>query len=327
MAIDWFRKRWKPKPKLESKHFKVPQGLWIKCKGCKEVSYSPEVAKNDWVCPKCHYHFKITAWDRVRLILDEDSWQETDKKIQPCDPLNFKDRVKYKDRLKKYQDETKLTDAVLNFKGTLNGREVILTVMDFQFMGGSMGSVVGEKVTLAAERACKQNIPLIAVTCSGGARMQEGALSLMQMAKISAALSRLHEAAIPYIAVLTDPTFAGVSASFAMLGDIHIAEPGAIIGFTGPRVIAQTIKQDLPEGFQTAEFLLEHGMIDMVLDRRELKKNLSLLLDFMVPLKRRWTAVIEPEMAIVPHVSFIPTILATEETVEVEEVKEQEAET
>jgi acetyl-CoA carboxylase carboxyl transferase subunit beta len=234
------------------------------------------------VCPKCDYHFRITARERLAGLFDEGRHQEVDTDIYSVDPLQFSDTKPYKDRLREYRDRTGMTDAVLNVRGTIGGYQVMVAAMEYSFMGGSMGSVVGEKVTRAAERALEDRIPLIVISCSGGARMQEGVLSLMQMAKISAALARLDEARIPYISILTDPTTGGVTASYAMLGDLNIAEPKALIGFAGPRVIEQTIKEKLPEGFQRSEFLLEHGMIDLVIERSKMRDTLVQCLRFLV---------------------------------------------
>src|SRR5262245_13156868 len=277
----WFKKIKKPKQAVENKQQRVPEGLWVKCDGCKEIIYKKEVLRNSNVCPKCNYHFRITAKERLTALLDEGRFQEVDTDIYSVDPLKFVDKKPYRDRLQEYRERTGMIDAVINVRGTLGGYQVVVSAMEYRFMGGSMGSVVGEKVTRAAERALEERIPLIVISCSGGARMQEGALSLMQMAKISAALAQLHEAHIPYISIITDPTTGGVTASFAMLGDINIAEPKALIGFAGPRVIEQTIRETLPEGFQRSEFLLEKGMIDLVVDRRELKALVSRALRFM----------------------------------------------
>jgi len=271
----WFKK--------EDKKIKIPEGLWIKCNYCREIIYRKEVEKSSMVCPKCKYHFYISVEDRIALIIDDGSFKEFDGSIYSLDPLEFKDSVKYKDRLKNYQKSTGYADAFIYGEGKINDISVIIGIFNFKFMGGSMGSVVGEKILRAAETSMNTKFPLIIVSASGGARMQEGILSLMQMAKTSAALSRLSEMGIPYISILTDPTFGGVTASFAMLGDIIIAEPKALIGFAGPRVVEQTIKQQLPDGFQRAEFLLEHGMIDMIVERKKLKDTLSKVLTFFSP--------------------------------------------
>ncbi|MDD5435340.1 MAG: acetyl-CoA carboxylase, carboxyltransferase subunit beta [Nitrospira sp.] len=268
----WFKK--------EDRKVKIPEGLWIKCNYCKEIIYRKEVEKNSMVCPKCRYHFYISVEERLALMLDDGSFKEYDTTIQPLDPLDFRDSIKYKDRLKNYQKSTGCNDAFIYGEGTINDRSVIMGVFNFKFMGGSMGSVVGEKILRAAEASYSTRYPLIIVSSSGGARMQEGILSLMQMAKTSAAIARLEDEGVPYISILTDPTFGGVTASFAMLGDIIIAEPKALIGFAGPRVIEQTIKQQLPEGFQRAEFLLEHGMIDMIVERKIIKETLTRIIRF-----------------------------------------------
>lgn len=272
----WFRRSKKPKPKGENRRrSSVPEGLWVKCEGCKEIIYSKELLRNQRICPKCGFHFRISVPDRIELLLDEDSPVELFSKVSPLDPLKFKDTKTYKDRLKRYQDQIGVRDAVTVVEGRIDGEPVILAVMDYRFMGGSMGSVVGEKITLACEEAIRQKVPLVVVSASGGARMQEGALSLMQMAKISAALARLREAGLPYLSILTDPTTGGVTASFAMLGDLNIAEPAALIGFAGPRVIQQTIGESLPDGFQRSEFLFEHGFLDLVVDRKDLKETVA----------------------------------------------------
>jgi acetyl-CoA carboxylase carboxyl transferase subunit beta len=272
----WFRRSKKPKPIGENRRrSSVPEGLWVKCEGCKEIIYSKELLRNQRICPKCGFHFRISVPDRIELLLDEDSPVELFSKVSPLDPLKFKDTKTYKDRLKRYQDQIGVRDAVTVVEGRIDGEPVILAVMDYRFMGGSMGSVVGEKITLACEEAIRQKVPLVVVSASGGARMQEGALSLMQMAKISAALARLREAGLPYLSILTDPTTGGVTASFAMLGDLNIAEPAALIGFAGPRVIQQTIGESLPEGFQRSEFLFEHGFLDLVVDRKDLKETVA----------------------------------------------------
>jgi acetyl-CoA carboxylase carboxyl transferase subunit beta len=275
----WFKKD-KSGMTPEGKKFKIPEGLWIKCDNCKEVIYRKEVDKNAKVCPKCNYHFPISVEERITLILDEGSFREWERHLSPQDPLNFKDSMRYRDRLKLAQEKTRQRDAIVVGEGLLDGHPVVLGVFVYGFMGGSMGSVVGEKILRAAERAGATSTPLILVSASGGARMQEGILSLMQMAKTASAVARLGRARVPFISILADPTFGGVTASFAMLGDVIIAEPKALIGFAGPRVIEQTIKQQLPEGFQRAEFLLEHGMIDLIVERRHLKQTLSKLLTF-----------------------------------------------
>jgi len=272
----WFKKDKKPKPVREDRaRSNVPEGLWVKCDGCKEIVYSKELERNFRICPKCDHHFRIDARSRIRLLLDESAPHDLFRGVSPPDPLQFKDTKRYRDRLKLYQDAVGEKDAVLVVEGHLEELPVVLAVREYRFMGGSMGSVVGEKITRAAEHALAKKRPLLVVSASGGARMQEGILSLMQMAKIAAALSRLRAAREPYLSILTDPTTGGVTASFAMLGDLNIAEPGALIGFAGPRVIEQTIRQSLPEGFQTSEFLLQRGFLDLVVNRTELKETLA----------------------------------------------------
>jgi acetyl-CoA carboxylase carboxyl transferase subunit beta len=259
------------------------EGLWVKCEGCRQIIWKKELEDNLNVCPKCEYHFRIGSVERLLLLLDEGSIETADENLASTDPLSFVDTRPYKERLEKSQTSTGLKDAIINANGTLNGRPVLVSSMEYSFIGGSMGAVVGEAITRAIERALEQNKPIIVVSASGGARMMEGVVSLMQMAKISAALAKLDSASVPYISVLTDPTTGGVTASYAMLGDLNIAEPGALIGFAGPRVIEQTIRQKLPEGFQTSEFLLKHGMLDAVVHRRDMKSYIARALDFMTP--------------------------------------------
>jgi len=272
----WFRKDRRPKTvRDERSRSVVPEGLWTRCDGCREIIYTKELDKNLRPCPKCGYHFRIDALTRIQLLLDESEPSELFTSIRPTDPLGFKDSKPYSDRLRSYQKALGVTDALVVVEGSIEEVPVVLAVMDYRFMGGSMGSVVGEKLTRAAEHALETERALVVVSSSGGARMQEGVLSLMQMAKISAALGRLRDAGLPFLSLLTDPTTGGVTASFAMLGDLNIAEPGALIGFAGPRVIEQTIRQSLPEGFQRSEFLLEHGFLDLVVSRTELKPTLA----------------------------------------------------
>ncbi len=254
---------------------------WIQCNACREMVYRPEIERNLKVCPKCNYHFRISAADRIASLLDKGSFIEWDSHLSPLDPLGFQDRLKYGERVKETQKTTRLKEALIGGKGTIHGEPVVIGVMDFEFMGGSMGSVVGEKIARLVERAMEENCGVVIFCASGGARMQEGILSLMQMAKTSAALAQLKEKGLPYISVLTDPTTGGVSASFAMLGDIILAEPKASIGFAGARVIEQTIKQKLPEGFQRSEYLLSHGMIDRIVERKEMKAILAKLLGML----------------------------------------------
>ena len=257
------------------------EGLWVKCDGCRQVIWKKDLEANWNVCPKCDRHFRIDARSRLELLLDDNEYEVGDTTLRSTDPLKFTDLKAYKDRLRVAEDETGLRDAVINARGKLDGRPVIVSSMEYSFIGGSMGSVVGELITRAVERATDERIPLIIVSASGGARMMEGVISLMQLAKISAALARMDAARVPYVSVLTDPTTGGVTASYAMLGDLNIAEPGALIGFAGPRVIEQTIRQKLPEGFQRSEFLLEHGMLDAVVHRKDLKPYISRALGFM----------------------------------------------
>jgi acetyl-CoA carboxylase carboxyl transferase subunit beta len=280
--LAWFRREQAPLSKNAAVESRVPEGLWSKCENCKEILYRKDVIKNLSVCPKCSFHFRLSARERLELFFDG-PWEEFDSKLVSADPLGFHDSKAYADRLKAGKAKTDSYDAVVSAVGTMGGRRVVVAAMEYGFIGGSMGVVVGEKVTRAIEKAVAEKLPLVVISCSGGARMMEGTLSLMQMAKISAALVRLQQAKLPFLSVLTDPTTGGVTASYAMLGDLNIAEPGALIGFAGPRVIEQTIRQKLPAGFQRAEFLLDHGMLDLVVDRRELKKalvrSLQLLLD------------------------------------------------
>lgn len=255
--------------------------MWLKCNHCREIVYRKEVDRNNKVCPKCEYHFPISVSERIALLTDLGTFKEWDANVEPSDPLEFTDSRSYRDRLKSQQEKTGRKDALVIGEGTINGRRAVLAVFDFGFMGGSMGSVVGEKFCRAAEKAQAGNLPLVLVTTSGGARMQEGILSLMQMARTSAAAAKLGEARVPFVCILADPTFGGVTASIAMLGDVIIAEPKALIGFAGPRVIEQTIKQQLPDEFQRAEFLRDHGMVDMIVERKHLKESLSTLLSHL----------------------------------------------
>jgi acetyl-CoA carboxylase carboxyl transferase subunit beta len=259
------------------------EGLWVKCEGCRQIIWKKDLEENLNVCPKCGKHFRIDARTRLANLLDNGEYETFGERLVSTDPLKFVDLKPYAERLKRAQEDTGLNDAVINTRGKLNGREVIISAMEYNFIGGSMGAVVGELITRAIEESLERKHPLIIISASGGARMMEGVLSLMQLAKISAALARLDEATVPYISVLTDPTTGGVTASFAMLGDLNIAEPGALIGFAGPRVIEQTIRQKLPPGFQRSEFLLEHGMLDAVVHRKEMKAYISRALEFMTP--------------------------------------------
>ena len=272
--MSWFKRDKQSIESSDEDRRVLTEGLWIKCDGCREPVWKKDLEANGQVCPKCEFHYKITAHDRLPLLLDE-GWTEFDETLYSTDPLNFKATKTYKESLEKLPATVGVKDAVVNAEGTIEGLAVIVSAMEYNFIGGSMGSVVGEKITRAIERAVQRNCSLVIISCSGGARMQEGALSLMQMAKIAAALAVLDRKSLPYISVLTNPTTGGVTASFAMLGDLNIAEPGALIGFAGPRVIEQTIKQTLPEGFQRAEFLLEHGMIDSIVLRKDHKAYIA----------------------------------------------------
>lgn len=276
----WFKKS--KEPRL-AKRVKIPEGLWVKCDNCKEIIYRKEIEKNLKVCPKCNYHFRISAQERLELLVDKDSFEEMNRDITSGDPLGFRDTVSYKERIKENQKKSGLKEAVITGEARIKGYPVVIAIMDFSFLGGSMGSAVGEKIVRAAEAALEKKLPLITVSSSGGARMQEGIFSLVQMAKTSASIARLKEARVPFISILCDPTFGGVTASFAMLGDIIIAEPRSLIGFAGPRVIEQTIKQQLPENFQRAEFLLSHGMIDIVVERKDLKDTIGRILGHILP--------------------------------------------
>jgi len=278
----WFKKARKPIV-APDKTSRVPEGLWIKCPDCDAIIYQKDLLKNLSVCTKCGHHFRLGARERLLSLFDGEHWIERDANLQSNDPLTFSDTKSYRDRLTSSRAATGLFDALIVGVGRINGIETIGAAMEYAFIGGSMGVVMGEKIVRAIEMATARRLPLVIVSCSGGARMMEGALSLMQMAKIAAALARLDRAKLPYISVLTDPTTGGVTASFAMLGDLNIAEPKALIGFAGPRVIEQTIRQKLPEGFQRSEFLLEHGMLDLIVDRRELKATIGRALRFMLP--------------------------------------------
>ncbi len=258
----------------------VPEGLWTKCDICHEIIYNKELDNNYKVCPKCGHYFVLSAYERINYLIEKGTFIEYDKDMEPGDPLGFKALISYKDKVKHAQIRTGLKEAVITGEGKIGRHKCMICALDFNFLGGSMASVVGEKITRAVEEAIKKKCPVIIISSSGGARMHEGILSLMQMAKTSAALKKLSEAQLPYISILTNPTTGGVTASFASLGDIIIAEPKALIGFAGPRVIEQTIRQKLPKGFQRAEFALEHGLIDIIVKRNELKKTLEKLLDF-----------------------------------------------
>jgi acetyl-CoA carboxylase carboxyl transferase subunit beta len=277
--MSWF-KRSKENIASASQKKEIPDGLWTKCDSCGEIIHRMELEKNFFTCAKCNAHFRIGSKEYLGILLDEDSFKEYDRRMRSGDPLKFVDTKKYRDRIPDAIKKTKLHDAVRWGTGTIEKKPIVTAAMDFSFIGGSMGSVVGEKIGRAIDRAWKTRTPLLVISASGGARMMEGALSLMQMAKTSAKLARLADAGVGYISLLTDPTTGGVTASYAMLGDVILAEPGALIGFAGPRVIKQTIGKDLPPGFQRAEFLLEHGFVDKVVHRKELRATLSQLLGY-----------------------------------------------
>ena len=304
----WFKKTKKPiAAKAKEKGSRVPEGLWVKCPDCAQAIYNKDLATNLNVCPKCAHHFRIGAAERLRTLFDSE-WTEYDKDLMSTDPLSFTDTKPYKSRLKASMAATGLKDAVITASGAIDGIPTIVASMEYEFIGGSMGVVVGEKITRAIERAVDGNMPLVIVCCSGGARMMEGALSLMQMAKICGALARLDQAGLPYVAVLTDPTTGGVTASFAMLGDLNIAEPKALIGFAGPRVIEQTIRQKLPEGFQRSEFLLEKGMIDLVIDRREMKTVIANALSFMGAVRKPAPVAVAGLLTTTSEPPLMPTV-------------------
>jgi acetyl-CoA carboxylase carboxyl transferase subunit beta len=276
----WFKKVRKPIEAQGDKPSRVPEGLWVKCPTCSKIIYNKDLAASLNVCPHCAHHFRLTAAERLRSLFDDETWEEHDPGLVSTDPLGFVDTKPYRARIEAGIAATGLKDAIIVGTGKIEGLETVVAAMEYGFIGGSMGVVVGEKITRAIERAIDRRLPIVIVSCSGGARMMEGTLSLMQMAKIGAALARLDRARLPYVSVLTDPTTGGVTASFAMLGDVNIAEPKALIGFAGPRVIEQTIRQKLPEGFQRSEFLLDKGMIDAIVDRRELKPTIVRALRF-----------------------------------------------
>jgi len=276
----WFKKDRTPKEPRE-KRSKVPEGLWVKCDSCREILYNKELARNFKICTKCGYHFRLSAPERLAMLFDDGKYVEQDGDLRSVDPLKFRDSKRYRDRIKSAEENVGSSEAILVGSGTVGGVPVLIAAMEFFFLGGSMGSVVGEKVTRAAERAVSERKPLIVVSTSGGARMQEGILSLMQMAKISAALARLAESRIPFISVVSEPITSSITSSYARLVELEVSEPNALIGFAGPRVIEQTIRQTLPEGFQRSEFLLEHGMLDFIVDRFEMKDTLVRCLDLL----------------------------------------------
>jgi acetyl-CoA carboxylase carboxyl transferase subunit beta len=282
--MSWFEKLRPSIIRTESTNKKntVPEGLWAKCPSCNAILYNSELEKNGSVCPKCDHHMRISARARLNLFLDEDGREEVGKHVKPLDPLKFKDSKKYKDRILQAQKLTKENDALVVMRGQLNGQDIVAAAFDFNFMGGSMGSVVGEKFVRGVNKSIELGVPFIVFTASGGARMQESLFSLFQMTKTSAALTKLSQRGLPYISFMTDPTMGGVSASLAMLGDINVAEPNALIGFAGPRVIEQTVREKLPEGFQRSEFLQEHGAIDMIIHRRDIREKIASILAILM---------------------------------------------
>ncbi|MDG2947821.1 acetyl-CoA carboxylase, carboxyltransferase subunit beta [Bisgaard Taxon 10/6] len=291
--MSWIDKIFSKKPSSDSRRANVPEGVWTKCTACEQVLYRDELKRHLEVCPKCGHHMRIDARERLEYLLDKDSITEIAADLEPKDILKFKDLKKYKDRLSAAQKDTGEKDALVAMSGTLYGMPIVAAASNFAFMGGSMGSVVGAKFVRAAEKAMENNCPFVCFSASGGARMQEALISLMQMAKTSAVLAKMKEKGIPFISVLTDPTLGGVSASFAMLGDLNIAEPKALIGFAGPRVIEQTVREKLPDGFQRAEFLLEHGAIDMIVKRSEMREKLASILS---KLMNKPSPFLEPEI-------------------------------
>jgi acetyl-CoA carboxylase carboxyl transferase subunit beta len=277
----WFKKDKTPKEPRQNRPSKVPEGLWVKCTACREIIYAKELQRFVKICPRCGYHFPLSATERLRSLFDGETYTVLESELRSGDPLHFKDSKRYRDRLKQYEESVGPEDAAIVARGAVDGIPAVIVAMEFGFMGGSMGSVVGEKIARAAERCVREKAALVIVCTSGGARMQEGILSLMQMPRVTVAVQMLREAGVSYIVVLTDPTTGGVSASYAMLGDIHVAEPGALIGFAGQRVIEQTIREKLPEGFQRAEYLREHGIVDMVVHRHDMRATLSRLVHLL----------------------------------------------
>lgn len=308
--MSWFKKLIPSTIRTEGSNKKVtvPEGLWNKCPNCNAILYNTELERNFSVCPKCEHHLRICARARLNLFLDEQDRVEIGKSIKPVDPLRFKDTKKYKDRISAAQKQSKENDALIVMQGKLHGQALVVAVFDFNFMAGSMGSVVGEKFVRGVNKSIELSIPFVVFTASGGARMQESLFSLFQMAKTSAALTRLAEAGIPYISCMTDPTMGGVSASLAMLGDINIAEPNALIGFAGPRVIEQTVREKLPEGFQRSEFLQDHGAIDMIIDRRNMREKIASILAILMAEKAVHTA---PDEYVANDVEVINSELTT----------------
>ena len=278
--MEWFKRKPAPPP---TERKEIPDGLWTKCNSCGEIIYVRELEKDLWVCRKCSYHFRIRSTDYMDILLDPDSFTEYDAGLVSLDPLQFRDSKKYPDRIAEARKKTGRNDAVISGIGAIDGRQVSVAIMDFSFIGGSMGSVVGDKIARTIERSLDRQVPLIIVSCTGGARMQEGILSLLQMAKTSGLLARLSETKVPFISILTNPTTAGVMASYASLGDVIIAEPGVLLGFAGRRVFVQTIGQKLPDSFQTSEFFKDHGFLDKIVHRHELRHTVALLLDYLCP--------------------------------------------
>lgn len=303
--MSWFEKLIPSTIRTEGSNKKgaVPEGLWNKCPSCNAILYNLELERNFSVCPKCDHHLRISARTRLNMFLDEGTHEEIGKNVKPVDPLRFKDSKKYKDRITQAQKQSKENDALVVIKGQLKGQDIVAAAFDFGFMGGSMGSVVGEKFVRGVNKSLELGVPFIVFTASGGARMQESLFSLFQMAKTSAALTKLSEVGLPYISFMTDPTMGGVSASLAMLGDINVAEPNALIGFAGPRVIEQTVREKLPEGFQRSEFLQEHGAIDMIIDRREMRDKIADVLALLMAGRgipaQRFSSVTEAETVVV----------------------------
>lgn len=279
---DWFKREGNSSIKSKDKRA-VPEGIWSQCASCKSTIYQRELFATDFVCPNCSHHYQLSALQKIDLLIDGDTFNETAKDISSIDPLKFEAKKKYKDSIDKAKRSTGLKEAIITGKGSLNGHLVAIGAMDFRFIGGSMGSVVGEKIARLIDMAINENLPVVITTASGGARMQEGIFSLMQMAKTTASIDRLQKKGLPYICILSNPTTGGVTASFATLADIIIAEPKALIGFTGPRVIEQIIKQKVPKGFQSSEMMIEHGQIDMIVERKDLKLTISQILDFLSP--------------------------------------------
>jgi len=308
--MSWFEKLLPKTIRTEGSNKKgtVPEGLWTKCPSCNAILYNTELERNFSVCPKCEHHLRISGRTRLNMFLDEEGREEIGKNIKPVDPLKFKDTKKYKERIAQAQKQTKEHDALVVMKGTLKGCDIVVAAFDFKFMGGSMGSVVGEKFVRGVNKSVELGVPFVVFTASGGARMQESLFSLFQMSKTSAALTRLSRLGIPYISFMTDPTMGGVSASLAMLGDINVAEPNALIGFAGPRVIEQTVREKLPDGFQRSEFLQEHGAIDMIIDRREMRDKIASILGLLMASRTAKT------------VSVTPTLLAVEPDIDVETI-------